>query len=179
MQEPNQKRLHEKFKGTPKWSEDFPLHSKDDSNISRRDFIRYLALISFGFFLGTLGVWIKTFFRNDFQVKAIRKRIIAKDDLKIGESYVFEVDGYKEAAILVRLNEDQFVAFGQRCTHLQCPVIWKNEEKILFCPCHRGAFNGETGDVLYGPPERSLPKLKIEVVGGEVYFVGFERGELA
>ncbi len=179
MPEPNQERLKDKFKGTPKWSEDFPLQNKEDSSVSRRDFIRYLALVSFGFFAGTLGVCGKTIFKNMGHAKPFRKRIIAKDDIKIGESYVFAVEGYEEPAILVRLDEDRFVAFGQKCTHLQCPVIWKKDEKILFCPCHRGAFNGETGDVLYGPPERALPKLKIEIVSGDVYCVGFERGELA
>ncbi len=175
---PIEKRLKNKYKVTPKWVEDFPIDQQRDSNVSRRDFIRYLGLVSFGFFAGTAGVWLNSLFKmmpRAFQ----RMKIIDKEDLKVGESYVFEVPGYKEPAILVRLNQDEFVAFGQKCTHLQCPVIWKKEEKILFCPCHKGAFNGTTGDVLYGPPERALPKLKIEVLSDGVYVTGMERGEMA
>ncbi len=179
MQDPIEKRLKDKFKEVPKWAEDFPIDQNQDSNVSRRDFIRYLGLVSLGFFAGTFGMWVKSFFKSEKIHNDKRIKIIDKEDLNIGESYVFEVPGYKEPAILVRLNQDEFVAFGQKCTHLQCPVIWKKDEKILFCPCHKGAFNGTTGDVLYGPPERALPKLKIEVLSDGVYVTGMERGELA
>ena len=178
MTDPVQKRLKDKYKEVPKWAEDFPLESKKDANVSRRDFIRYLGLVSLGFFAGTTGVWLNSLMKitpRSFP----RMKIIDREDLKVGESYVFEVPGHKEPAMLVRLSQDEFVAFGQKCTHLQCPVIWKKEEKILFCPCHKGAFNAATGDVLYGPPERPLPKLKLDVQPDGVYVVGMERGELA
>ncbi len=178
MQDPIEKRLEEKFKKVPKWAEDFPIDQNKDSNVSRRDFIRYLGLVSFGFFMGTFGVWARSLFKSTQAHQYQRMKILDKEDLKIGESYVFEIPNVKEPAILVRLSQDEFAAFGQKCTHLQCPVIWKKEEKIFFCPCHKGAFNGTTGDVLYGPPERALPKLKIEVFSDGVYFTGMERGEL-
>lgn len=178
MTDPIQKRLEDKFKKTPKWAEDFPLESSKDSNVSRRDFIRYLGLVSFGFFLGIAGIWLKSVFKSAPVMSASRMKIIDRGDLKVGESYVFAVPGHHEPAMLVRLSEDDYVAFGQKCTHLQCPVIWKKDEKILFCPCHKGAFNGTTGQVLYGPPERALPKLKLEVASDAVYYVGMERGEL-
>lgn len=177
-QDPIEKRLQERYREVPKWAEDFPIDQNKDSNVSRRDFIRYLGLVSFGFFIGTTGVWLNSLLKITSR-SLPRMKIIDKEDLAIGESYVFEVPGFKESAILVRLNKDDFVAFGQKCTHLQCPVIWKKQEQILFCPCHKGAFNGQSGEVLYGPPERPLPKLKIEVTADGVYFVGMERGELA
>ena len=179
MQEPNEKRIEDKFKQTPKWAEDFPMDNKNDHNVSRRDFIRYLGLVSLGFFAGALGVWGKSLLQVTSASKVVRQRIVGLNDLKSGESYVFQVPGFSEPAILVRLAEDKFVAFGQKCTHLQCPIIWKNDEKIFFCPCHRGAFNGATGEVLYGPPERALPKLRIEILADGVYMTGFERGELS
>ncbi len=178
MQDPIEKRLRDQYKEIPKWAEDFPIDQNRDSNVSRRDFIRYLGLVSFGFFVGTLGMWVKSLFASEQVHHYQRMKIIDKEDLKIGESYVFEIPSFKEPAILVRLAQDEFVAFGQKCTHLQCPVIWKKDERIIFCPCHKGAFNGVTGDVLYGPPERPLPKLKIEVLSDGIYFVGMERGKL-
>lgn len=178
--DPIKKRLEKKHKGNiPKWAEDFPLDQTQDSSISRRDFIRYLGLVSLGFFSGVAGVWIKSIFKMRIPgMPHNRLRIVGPEDLKVGESYVFEIPGVKEHAILVRLGNEHYAAFGQKCTHLQCPVIWKNEEKILYCPCHRGAFEGETGNVLYGPPERPLPKLKLEIAEDGIYFVGMERGEL-
>lgn len=180
MENPIEKRLQEKFKEVPKWAEDFPLDSQKDSNVSRRDFIKYLGLVSLGFFAGTFGVWVRSLFKvHESPKQMARFKIVDHDDLPVGGSYVFEVPGHKEPAILVRLNQNDYAAYGQKCTHLQCPVIWKKNEKILFCPCHKGAFSGTTGDVLYGPPERPLPKIKLEVTSDGVYFAGMERGELA
>ena len=180
MPEPIKERLEEKFKEVPKWAEDFPIDSAKDRDVSRRDFIRYLGLVSFGFFAGTLGIWARSLFKmNELPGQTARLKIIDHDDLPVGGSYVFEVPGHKEQAILVRLNQNDYAAYGQKCTHLQCPVIWKKDEKILFCPCHKGAFSGATGDVLYGPPERPLPKIKLEVNSDGVFFAGMERGELA
>ncbi len=176
-QDPIEKRLKEKYREIPKWFEDFPLDNQRDANISRRDFIRYLGLVSFGFFSGTAGVWIRSLFRTSTERRYEPMRIVGKDDLRVGESYVFQIPGFKEPVILVRLNNEEFVAYGQKCTHLQCPVIWKKEENIFFCPCHKGAFKS-SGEVFYGPPERPLPKLKLEVRPEGIYFVGMERGEL-
>ncbi len=161
MNDPIEKRLKEQYKEIPKWAEDFPLDQNRDSHVSRRDFIRYLGLVSLGFFAGTAGVWVKSWVKSQQVRSYVSKKIIDNEDLGIGEAYVFEIPNIKESAILVRLSADQFVAFGQKCTHLQCPVIWKKDEKIFFCPCHKGTFNGTTGEVLYGPLERALPKLKI------------------
>lgn len=178
-EDPIKKRLEKKYSGSvPKWAEDFPIDQIKDSSLSRRDFIRYLSLVSLGFFMGTLGVWIRSFFKRNESAARAGMRIAGPEDLAVGESYVFEIPGVKEHAILVRLEENTYVAYGQKCTHLQCPVIWKREEKILYCPCHRGAFNAQSGDVLAGPPERPLPKLKLKVVPDGIYFAGMERGEL-
>lgn len=178
--DPIKKRLEGKYQGqVPKWAEDFPLEQNKDSNVSRRDFIRYLSLVSFGFFSGIAGVWIKSVLKLQEPSRIVKRlRIIGRDDLKVGESYVFEIPGIKEHAMLIRLSENDYAAFGQKCTHLQCPVLWKNDEKILYCPCHRGAFDGSTGNVLYGPPERPLPKLKLDIAHDGIYYAGMERGEL-
>jgi Rieske Fe-S protein len=178
--DPIKKRLEEKYKGqVPKWAEDFPLDARKDSDVSRRDFIRYLSLVSFGFFAAIAGVWGQSFLKLRGPASIMpRLRIIGRDDMKIGDSYVFEIPGVKEHAMLIRLSENDYAAFGQKCTHLQCPVLWKNDQKILYCPCHKGAFEGTTGNVLYGPPERPLPKLKLEIAQDGIYFVGMERGEL-
>lgn len=177
MQDPIKERLKEKFKDVPKWAEDFPLDTQKDANVSRRDLVRYLGLVSLGFFMGSAGVWVKSLFRTS-KTSYVPMKIVDRDDLKVGESYVFEVPDIREPAILIRLDKDNYAAFGQKCTHLQCPVIWKKDEMALLCPCHKGAFNGATGDVLYGPPERPLPKLKVETRADGVYFIGMERGEL-
>lgn len=152
----------------PKWAEDFPLDTQKDAHLARRDFIRFLFLVSLGLFTGTFWVFIKRFFSPKPQIKPFR--ILGHDDIEIGGSYVFQLPEEKGPAILVRINQNQYLAYSQKCTHLQCPVIWKAKEAKLICPCHHAAFNVQTGDVLYGPPERPLPKIDLEVKPDGIYF---------
>lgn len=153
-----------------KWAEDFPVDLDEDLQVARRDFIRYLSLVSLGLFTGTLGVYVKQFFTRKTETKPFR--ILGPGDLEVGGSYVFQLPGGEGPAILVRLSADRYVAYSQKCTHLQCPVIWKSGESKLVCPCHHGAFNVATGDVLYGPPERPLPKISLDIRGDGIYCLG-------
>ncbi|HET9786027.1 MAG TPA: hypothetical protein VFP47_02785, partial [Pyrinomonadaceae bacterium] len=41
------------------------------------------------------------------------------------------------------------------------------------CPCHKGAFDPQTGFVLFGPPTRPLDPIVLQIrAGGEVWAVG-------
>ena len=177
MNEANEKRLKKKFGQLPKWAEDFSIESNKEANVSRRDFIRFLGLVSFGLFAGTVGVFLKSLFdRETTPITSVK--IAELNTIAIGESSTFMIPGKKEPGIIVRLSENQYVAYGQKCTHLQCPVLWNKEAKKLLCPCHNGAFAVEDGHVLYGPPERPLPQLALEVKGDGIYFVGVKNGKL-
>ena len=178
MDEPVQKRLKNKFGQPPKWAEDFSIEANQEKNVSRRDFIRFLSLVSLGLFTGTVGVFLRSLF-VDHEPPLSGVKIIGSNDLSIGGSRSFTIPGRKEPGILVRLGRDKYVAYGQKCTHLQCPVLWKKEENKLVCPCHNGAFAIEDGHVLYGPPERPLPQLEVEVQADGVYFVGVKSGYIA
>ncbi len=73
-----------------------------------------------------------------------------------------------DSAILIRTETGEFHAYGQQCTHLACPVYYQRQRKRLECPCHEGAFDAATGNVLYGPPPRPLDVIEVEVRNGEV-----------
>jgi Rieske Fe-S protein len=75
----------------------------------------------------------------------------------------------------VRLEEDRFVAFGQKCTHLGCPVVFRAATRKLHCPCHEGYFSAEDGRVLSGPPPRPLPRIELERRGDELWAIGIRR----
>lgn len=156
----------------PKWLEDFPVDSDKDMNLARRDFIRFLCLISSGLFMGTFWIFIKKFLPHFSEYKPFR--ILGREDMEVGGSYVFQLPGSHGPAILVRLSEEQYLAYSQKCTHLQCPVIWKAKESKLVCPCHHGAFDVQTGAVLYGPPDRALPKIDLEMRADGVYFMSMD-----
>ncbi len=73
--------------------------------------------------------------------------------------------------------DGKFYAYGQKCTHLSCPVYYAKENDRLECPCHEGGFNVQTGNVLYGPPPRPLDKIEIEERGGEIWAIGREASQ--
>ncbi len=175
MIDPIQKRLKEKFKNLPKWSEDFSIEAGKEKNVSRRDFIRFLAVISLGLLTGTAGVLFKSL-SDENETAGSPVKISGHDEIAVGESKTFNIPGKREPGIMVRLGEKHYVAYGQKCTHLQCPVLWKKEENKLLCPCHNGAFDAVDGRVLYGPPERPLPQLIVELKDDGVYFIGVKNG---
>lgn len=159
----------------PKWAEDFPVDTKEDSHVSRRDFVRFLCLVSFGLLTGQVGIFLKSLWEKNFPSAALNSfRIIGRNDLAVGGSHVFILPEKKEPVILIRLAQEEYVAYSQKCTHLQCPVIWRQDESKLLCPCHHGAFNVKTGDVLYGPPERPLPGVKLSLRPDGIYFEGMK-----
>lgn len=159
----------------PKWAEDFPVDADQDAGIARRDFIRFLFLVSMGLFTGTAGVFIKGLFKKKEPAVAVAPlRIAGLQDLEVGGSYVFQLPDRQGPAILIRLADNQFVAYSQKCTHLQCPVLWNRAQAKLLCPCHHGAFSVQTGDVLYGPPERPLPKIRLALKPDGIYYEGME-----
>ena len=52
-------------------------------------------------------------------------------------------------------GENEFQVFSVHCTHLGCPVNWREQAGIFLCPCHGGVFYAD-GTVAGGPPERPL-----------------------
>jgi nitrite reductase/ring-hydroxylating ferredoxin subunit len=178
MNEPILSRLRKKFGQVPKWAEDFSIESKKDDHVSRRDFIRFLGLVSLGLFSGTAGIFLRTLGQHE-TTNTSRVKIADLNTIAVGASSTFMIPGKKEPGIMVRLTENQYVAYGQKCTHLQCPVLWDKEANHIVCPCHKGGFAVEDGRVLYGPPERPLPQLELEVASDGIYFLGVKSGHIA
>ena len=75
---------------------------------------------------------------------------------------------------VVRLTTNEFVAFGQKCTHLSCAVIPRPAENSFYCPCHEGRFDLRTGAPTAGPPRRPLTRIVLDVRGRYIYAVGIE-----
>lgn len=56
--------------------------------------------------------------------------------------------------------------YDVRCTHLGCPVSFKDSK--YFSPCHGGVFDLD-GRVLAGPPPRPLDRYEVKVENGKLY----------
>ncbi len=64
-------------------------------------------------------------------------------------------------------TEKGFKALSLVCTHLGCIVIWRDERKQYYCPCHDGWFDAD-GNVTAGPPSMPLEKIPVRVDGNTV-----------
>jgi menaquinol-cytochrome c reductase iron-sulfur subunit len=73
----------------------------------------------------------------------------------------------RNAAWLRRTSEEEFTAFSVYCTHVGCPVSWREGASLFICPCHGGVFDRE-GDVVAGPPETPLVRLDVRLREGQV-----------
>ena len=82
-----------------------------------------------------------------------------------GSALKFKDSG--QPAVLVHLQSGDFVAYSAVCTHQRCTVAYRNGQ--LACPCHGSVFDAENGaEVVNGPAQLPLPKIPVEVRGGEV-----------
>ena len=156
---------------TTKWREDFPVDEVKAHFVVRREFTKFLLLISGSFVMGQVYIGVQNVLRKNSKLPPIKK-IASVDDLKVNSFITFSYPDKNDTCVLVRLEDSSFVAYSNKCTHLMCPVIPKMEEKQFHCPCHSGYFDMASGNVLSGPPQRGLDKVKLKFIGNDVYAEG-------
>ena len=162
-----------KEQNVPKWREDFPIEWGADNYITRREFTRFLILVSGATVAGNGYFVIRHMTEHLERYPSVE---VAKvDELKPGEIRLFRYPTESEPAMLIRLQSGEFVAFKQRCTHLSCPVHFAASRNRLECPCHNGAFDAATGAVLEGPPPRPLPMINLRITDGKIYAEGMHK----
>ncbi len=157
----------------PRWRLDFPIDWPQDEYITRRDFTKFMGLVSLAFVVGQFWILTQNFLRRSRGELPLQE-IARLDELAVGEVRIFNYPEAHNPRLLVRLDEQTFVAYDQLCTHLSCPVIPQVETGHLHCPCHEGLFDLATGQPLAGPPPRPLPRVKLEVRGDKIYAAGVE-----
>lgn len=157
----------------PRWRRDFPIDWPEDELISRLDLVKFICLTSLAFVVGQLWLVVRSLSgRRGGALPAAP--IAGVDDLAVGGATTFIYPEGSTPRLLVRTGEREFVAYDQQCTHLLCPVVPAVASGRLHCPCHDGWFDLATGRPLAGPPRRPLPRVTLEVRGGEVWATGVE-----
>lgn len=158
----------------PNWKRDFPIRQDEATHISRREFAKFLCLLSGGFVLGNGYVLINSFAYPERELEG-EHFVCNTSDVPVGSMTMFSIKGTKEIPyILIHLEEEEWRAFEQKCTHLACAVVYRDEVKKIECPCHNGWFSADTGEVLQGPPPRDLPQLNVVVRDEKVYVTAFK-----
>jgi nitrite reductase/ring-hydroxylating ferredoxin subunit len=161
----------------PYWRHDFPIDRPQDDYVARRDFAKFLVLTSGAFAVGQLWIAAQSAARRrEFQPP--ERRIAAVSEVPVGGAFLFKypIEGEHEEGdcVLVRLAEDEFVSYDNKCTHLMCPVIPEVAAGHFHCACHAAYFDLATGRPTAGPPRRPLVRVKLDVRDGAVYATGTE-----
>ena len=91
--------------------------------------------------------------------------IAAESDVAPGSAVTFKDAG--SPAVLVHLDNGDFVAYSAVCTHQACTVAYKNGQ--LACPCHGSIFDPADGAaVVAGPAPEPLAEIPVKVKGGDI-----------
>lgn len=95
--------------------------------------------------------------------------------VKKPEEVVFRrkrIDGWrtvneKTTAWVVKMDDQNVVAYSPNCTHLGCAYHWDAQQNNFICPCHTSAFSLD-GKVLAGPAPRPLDRYVTRVESGKL-----------
>ncbi len=161
----------------PVWRQEYPIDWQQSEYVSRREFTRLLLVTSLAFVVGQAYIAVSSWLRQR-QPPPASAEIAAVAEVPIKSTKLFYYPTVNNPCVLVRLAENEYVAYSQKCTHLSCPVIPQPETGQIRCPCHEGLYDLRTGDVLAGPPERPLPRITLDIREGRIYATGIEGGAL-
>lgn len=158
----------------PRWREDFPIGWERDHYISRRELAKFLTLGSALLAAMSAGVAVigRWFYRARVDTAGV---LIAKASaIPVGGSALFRYPTDDDPCIVLRGDDGALRAYSQVCTHLSCAVVHRPEQQSLFCPCHHGWFDAASGVPTGGPPTRPLPRIRLNIVGDDIFAVGRE-----
>jgi Rieske Fe-S protein len=140
----------------PAWRRDFPIDYPQDHYVERRDFMKFMVLISAAFTAGQMWIALENWRRRRRGEPQLR-RVASVDDVPVGGAVGFVYPDEHDDCLLLRPEPDVLVAYSQKCTHLSCAVLPQPEQGRIYCPCHQGIFDLSTGRALGGaaPPPGS------------------------
>lgn len=87
------------------------------------------------------------------------------DELKPNSGVIFKFGN--KPGLLVRRPDGEFKAFSAMCTHLDCTVQYRPDNKHIWCACHNGHYD-LNGNVISGPPPRPLEEFAVFIRDGDV-----------
>lgn len=157
---------------TAPFQAEFPYEREDEAQVTRREFCNFLGLTSAALFLATGGFAAKAAWEAGTLESFSAAQVAGAEVLAPNSALNFNYPTERDSAILIRTADGAYHAYGQKCTHLACPVYYSRDHQRLECPCHEGAFDARTGNVLYGPPPRPLDTIELETRDGQIWAIG-------
>jgi cytochrome b6-f complex iron-sulfur subunit len=135
---------------------------------NRRDFLNWV--LGLGFF-GWLAAVLYPIYSYLNPPKAPEVDVSNLEIAKVSEvpdnsSKMFKMGN--KPGILIRTPDGQFRAFSAVCTHLDCTVQYKPDEKLIWCACHNGRYD-LNGKNISGPPPAPLTPYKLTIKNDEIF----------
>jgi cytochrome b6-f complex iron-sulfur subunit len=130
--------------------------SCEKTEMNRREFLNGLVLAAFG--IATVGSVIVSYnyLSPNTLFEPPTNFRVGKPDLYPINSVTYIQD---QQVYIVRTTEGLF-AVSAVCTHLGCITQWKEESKMIACPCHGSNFKFN-GSKIEGPAPRPLTHFSI------------------
>jgi nitrite reductase/ring-hydroxylating ferredoxin subunit len=151
-----------------------------DEQLTRREFCNSLAVVSATLAVATSGLASPAVAAAAQQNPTLAyppQKVEGAESLLPGSSLYFAYPTRNDPAILVHSQDGQYHAYSQKCTHMGCSVYFDRARRCLECPCHKGAFDLQSGDAMYGPPSRPLDQVSLQMrAGGQIWAVGLRTG---
>lgn len=144
----------------------------EKNQITRRTFCNSVLLASSVLALQTKGVTAVAKWRKQ-AVEYPPMKIEGAEQLLPGSFMYFSYPTHKDDAVLLRAPEGEYFAYSRKCAHLGCTVNFNDTRRCLLCPCHQGAYDMRSGLAIFGPPQRPLDGIVLQMrAGGTVWAVG-------
>jgi Rieske Fe-S protein len=133
----------------------------------RRNFLKYFLSGGLAGFAAITIYPILSFLNPPKQTEVeVNSVVVGKlDDIKPGESKIIRFGN--KPVIIIHTNDNKFRALSATCTHLDCTVQYKKDEKIIWCACHNGKYD-LYGNNVSGPPPKPLTKFNVTIKNDEL-----------
>lgn len=136
----------------------------DSSAITRRTFLNTLFG---GWLLAFLGGSAYGLFRFAFPTLGKEPDFVvlkAADFANIPANSTKPFAWGGKLGLLLKKADGSTVAYKGVCTHMECNVVYKPEDKKFYCACHKGWFD-ENGKNIEGPPPKPLEVFDMQMEG--------------
>ena len=138
---------------------------------SRRALIRLGLGLAGAAYLGAVGYPVYRYLaapvRRAAAAGQISQVVLPKAELPGPGSATFFKFGARPA-LLIHHADGSYVSFDAVCTHLGCTVQFEPQSSRIYCACHGGVYDMNTGAVVAGPPPKKLTRYVVEEEDGQI-----------
>ena len=133
----------------------------------RREFLDYLLGTSVGATLLAIFYPVFKFMIPPHITESAQNSVVAGSAKEIAANTGKIFKFGNKPGLLVRTPSGELKAYSATCTHLDCIVQYRPDQKQIWCACHNGQYN-LSGQNVGGPPPRPLEEFVVNTRGDEI-----------